>query len=186
MKKRKVSSFYTGLFWFTGVLFLAGVAVFSPWLLTNYVPDDPAHPYDWGFVLCLVFILDCVIGFCCSLYMVLKGMCAARYSVTVGGMETDWRKETYRLSWQDCAEFDIVPVPVNWGSAIFIVYCSTRLLSPQEKSSFLKYHRNDFAHIQYFQYSDDEAFQEFLSCVPEQARNYLEAKAIMLGLTSVG
>lgn len=98
MKKRKVSSFYSGLFLFTGALFLAGIAVFT-WLLTIYVPDDPAHPYDWGFALCLVFILDCVIGLCCSLYMVLKGMCAASYSVTMDGMETDWRKETYRLSW---------------------------------------------------------------------------------------
>lgn len=184
MKKRKVSSFYTGLFLFTSVLFLVGIAVFI-WFLTIYVPDDPAHPYDWGFILGMLPVIASIIGLCSSLYMVFKGMCAARYSINADGMETCWRKETYRLSWEECVEFDIVPVPVNWGSAVFIVYCSSRLLSPQEKNSFLKYHRNDFAHVQYFQYSDDEAFQEFLCCVPEQTREYLEAKAIMLGLIPI-
>lgn len=36
--------------------------------------------------------------------------------------------------------------------------------------------------MQYFQYSDEAIFQEFLHCVPERARNFLEAEALVLGL----
>lgn len=63
-----------------------------------------------------------------------------------------------------------------------VVYCSTRVLSQKEKENFFWFHKNDFAHVQYFQYSDEAIFQEFLHCVPERARNYLEAEALVLGL----
>ena len=84
--------------------------------------------------------------------------------------------------WTDCIEFEIVQVPVNWSTSAAVVYCSTRVLSQKEKENFFWYHKNDFAHVQYFQYSDEAIFQEFLHCVPERARNYLEAKALVLGL----
>lgn len=114
--------------------------------------------------------------------MVLKGAFSAAYTVDAGGMTTYWRKNTYRLLWTDCIEFEIVQVPINWGTSIAVVYCSARVLSQKEKENFFWYHKNDFAHVQYFQYSDEAIFQEFLHCVPERARNYLEAKALVLGL----
>lgn len=114
--------------------------------------------------------------------MVLKGAFSAVYTVDAEGMTTYWRKNTYRLLWTDCIEFEIVQVPINWGTSIAVVYCSTRVLSQKEKENFFWYHKNDFAHVQYFQYSDEAIFQEFLHCVPERARNYLEAKALVLGL----
>ena len=110
-----------------------------------------------------------------SFYMVLKGMFSAAYTIDAEGMTTYWRKNTYRLLWADCVEFEIVQVPVNWST-------STRVLSKKEKENFFWFHKNDFAHVQYFQYSDEAIFQEFLHCVPERARNYLEAKAFVLGL----
>lgn len=114
--------------------------------------------------------------------MVLKGAFSAAYTVDAEGMTTYWRKNTYRLLWTDCVEFEIVQVPVNWSTSAAVVYCSTRVLSQKEKENFFWYHKNDFAHVQYFQYSDEAIFQEFLYCVPERARNYLEAKALVLGL----
>ena len=90
--------------------------------------------------------------------------------------------KAYRLLWTDCVEFEIVQVPVSWSTSAAVVYCSTRVLSQKEKENFFWYHKNDFAHVQYFQYSDEAVFQEFLHCVPERARNYLEAKALVLGL----
>lgn len=117
-----------------------------------------------------------------SFYMVLKGAFSAAYTVDTDGMTTYWRKNTYRLLWTDCVEFEIVQVPVNWSTSAAVVYCSTRVLSQKEKENFFWYHKNDFAHVQYFQYSDEAVFQEFLHCVPERARNYLEAKALVLGL----
>lgn len=53
-----------------------------------------------------------------SFYMVLKGMFSAAYTVDAGGMTTYWRKNTYRLLWTDCIEFEIVQVPINWGTSI--------------------------------------------------------------------
>lgn len=51
-----------------------------------------------------------------SFYMVLKGMFSAAYTVDAEGMTTYWRKNTYRLLWTDCIEFEIVQVPVNWST----------------------------------------------------------------------
>ena len=114
--------------------------------------------------------------------MVLKGAFSAAYTVDTDGMTTYWRKNTYRLLWTDCVEFEIVQVPVNWSTSAAVVYCSTRVLSQKEKENFFWFHKNDFAHVQYFQYSDEAIFQEFLQCVPERARNYREAEALVLGL----
>lgn len=162
-------------------LFLLGRDCFFSWILIKYVPNNPTHPYDFGFFCGVIFIIAGVVGFCASIYMVLKGAFSAAYTVDAEGMTTYWRKNTYRLLWTDCIEFEIVQVPINWGTSIAIVYCSTRVLSQKEKENFFWYHKNDFAHVQYFQYSDEAIFQEFLHCVPERARNYLEAKALVLG-----
>lgn len=102
-----------------------------------------------------------------SFYMVLKGMFSAAYTVDAEGMTTYWRKNTYRLLWADCVEFEIVQVPVNWSTSAAVVYCSTRVLSQKEKENFFWYHKNDFAHVQYFQYSDEAIFQEF--CIAFQS-----------------
>ena len=61
--------------------------------------------------------------------MVLKGAFSAAYTVDADGMTTYWRKNTYRLLWTDCVEFEIVQVPVNWSTSAAVVYCSTRVLS---------------------------------------------------------
>ena len=114
--------------------------------------------------------------------MALKGAFSAAFTVDTEGMTTYWRKNTYRLLWTDCVEFEVVQVLVNWSTSAAVVYCSTRVLSQKEKENFFCFHKNDFAHVQYFQYSDEAIFQEFLHCVPERARNYLEAKALVLGL----
>lgn len=181
MKKRKVSNFYTGLYVFMSFFFFGGTAFFS-WILIKYVPNNPTHPYDFGFFCGVIIVIVGVVEFCISIYMVLKGAFSAAYTVDAEGMTTYWRKNTYRLLWTDCIEFEIVQVPINWGTSIAVVYCSARVLSQKEKENFFWYHKNDFAHVQYFQYSDEAIFQEFLHCVPERARNYLEAKALVLGL----
>lgn len=93
--------------------------------------------------------------------MVLKGAFSAAYTVDAEGMTTYWRKNTYRLLWTDCAEFEIVQVPVNWSTSAAVVYCSTRVLSQKEKENFFWYHKNDFAHVQYFQYSERPFFRSF-------------------------
>lgn len=76
-----------------------------------------------------------------------------------------------------------MPVMVNHGTAAWILYCSTKALSKKERDNFFQYHKNDYAHIQFFQLCDEEAYQEFLSCIPERARNYLEAEMPVHGLT---
>ena len=110
--------------------------------------------------------------------MVLKGAFSAAYIVDAEGMTTYWQKNTYRLLWTDCVEFEIVQVPVNWSTSAAVVYCSTRVLSQKEKENFFWYHKNDFAHVQYFQYSDEAVFQEFLHCVPERARKAAARKRL--------
>ena len=62
-------------------------------------------------------------------------------------------------------------------------YADTKALSKKERDNFFQYHKNDYAHIQFFQLCDEEAYQEFLSCIPERARNYLEAEMPVHGLT---
>ena len=181
MKKRKVSAFYTGLFGFTSIFFLVGIA-FVMWFLVVYMQEDIASLRGLSLIGVILFFASSLIGLFLSLYMVLKGAFSAAYTVDAEGMTTYWRKNTYRLLWTDCIEFEIVQVPINWGTSIAVVYCSTRVLSQKEKENFFWYHKNDFAHVQYFQYSDEAIFQEFLHCVPERARNYLEAKALVLGL----
>lgn len=181
MKKRKVSAFYTGLFGFTSIFFLVGIA-FVMWFLVVYMQEDIASLRGLSLIGVILFFASSLIGLFSSLYMVLKGTFSAAYTVDAEGMTTYWRKNTYRLLWTDCVEFEIVQVPVNWSTSAAIVYCSTRVLSQKEKENFFWYHKNDFAHVQYFQYSDEAIFQEFLHCVPERARNYLEAKALVLGL----
>lgn len=181
MKKRKVSAFYTGLFVFAFILSLV-LTTICVWIFIQCITGPTDSEYGVVFVLAL---LPVVAGATClfsSLYMVLKGAFSAAYTVDAEGMTTYWRKNTYRLLWTDCIEFEIVQVPINWGTSIAIVYCSTRVLSQKEKENFFWFHKNDFAHVQYFQYSDEAIFQEFLHCVPERARNYLEAKALVLGL----
>lgn len=138
--------------------------------------------YGVVFVLALLPVVVGVIGLFLPIYMVLKGAFSAAYMVDAEGMTTYWQKNTYRLLWTDCVEFEIVQVPVNWSTSAAVVYCSTRVLSQKEKENFFWYHKNDFAHVQYFQYSDEAIFQEFLHCVPERARNFLEAEALVLGL----
>lgn len=181
MKKRKVSAFYTGLFGFTSIFFLVGIA-FVMWFLVVYMQEDIASLRGLSLIGVILFFASSLIGLFLSLYMVLKGAFSAAYTVDAEGMTTYWRKNTYRLLWTDCIEFEIVQVPVNWSTSAAVVYCSTRVLSQKEKENFFWYHKNDFAHVQYFQYSDEAIFQEFLHCVPERARNYLEAKALVLGL----
>ncbi len=181
MKKRKVSAFYTGLFGFTSIFFLVGIA-FVMWFLVVYMQEDIASLRGLSLIGVILFFASSLIGLFLSLYMVLKGAFSAAYTVDAEGMTTYWRENTYRLLWTDCIEFEIVQVPINWGTSIAVVYCSTRVLSQKEKENFFWYHKNDFAHVQYFQYSDEAIFQEFLHCVPERARNYLEAKAFVLGL----
>ena len=181
MKKRKVSAFYTGLFGFTSILFLVGIA-FVMWFLVVYMQEDIASLRGLSLIGVILFFASSLIGLFLSLYMVLKGAFSAAYTVDAEGMTTYWRKNTYRLLWTDCVEFEIVQVPVNWSTSAAVVYCSTRVLSQKEKENFFWFHKNDFAHVQYFQYSDEAIFQEFLHCVPERARNYLEAEALVLGL----
>lgn len=181
MKKRKVSAFYTGLFGFTSIFFLVGIA-FVMWFLVVYMQEDIASLRGLSLIGVILFFTSSLIGLFLSLYMVLKGAFSAAYTVDAEGMTTYWRKNTYRLLWTDCVEFEIVQVPVNWSTSAAVVYCSTRVLSQKEKENFFWYHKNDFAHVQYFQYSDEAIFQEFLHCVPERARNYLEAEALVLGL----
>lgn len=181
MKKRKVSAFYTGLFGFTSIFFLVGIA-FVMWFLVVYMQEDIASLRGLSLIGVILFFASSLIGLFLSLYMVLKGAFSAAYTVDAEGMTTYWRKNTYRLLWTDCVEFEIVQVPVNWSTSAAVVYCSTRVLSQKEKENFFWYHKNDFAHVQYFQYSDEAIFQEFLHCVPERARNYLEAEALVLGL----
>ncbi len=181
MKKRKVSAFYTGLFGFTSIFFLVGIA-FVMWFLVVYMQEDIASLRGLSLIGVILFFASSLIGLFLSLYMVLKGAFSAAYTVDAEGMTTYWRKNTYRLLWTDCIEFEIVQVPVNWSTSAAIVYCSTRVLSQKEKENFFWFHKNDFAHVQYFQYSDEAIFQEFLHCVPERARKYLEAEALVLGL----
>ena len=181
MKKRKVSAFYTGLVGFTSIFFLVGIA-FVMWFLVVYMQEDIASLRGLSLIGVILFFASSLIGLFSSLYMVLKGTFSAAYTVDAEGMTTYWRKNTYRLLWTDCVEFEIVQVPVNWSTSAAVVYCSTRVLSQKEKENFFWYHKNDFAHVQYFQYSDEAIFQEFLHCVPERARNYLEAEALVLGL----
>ena len=181
MKKRKVSAFYTGLFGFTSIFFLVGIA-FVMWFLVVYMQEDIASLRGLSLIGVILFFASSLIGLFLSLYMVLKGAFSAAYTVDAEGMTTYWRKNTYRLLWTDCVEFEIVQVPVNWSTSAAIVYCSTRVLSQKEKENFFWFHKNDFAHVQYFQYSDEAIFQEFLHCVPERARKYLEAEALVLGL----
>lgn len=181
MKKRKVSAFYTGLFGFTSIFFLVGIA-FVMWFLVVYMQENIASLRGLSLIGVILFFASSLIGLFLSLYMVLKGAFSAAYTVDAEGVTTYWRKNTYRLLWTDCIEFEIVQVPINWGTSIAVVYCSTRVLSQKEKENFFWYHKNDFAHVQYFQYSDEAIFQEFLHCVPERARNYLEAEALVLGL----
>lgn len=181
MKKRKVSAFYTGLFGFTSIFFLVGIA-FVMWFLVVYMQEDIASLRGLSLIGVILFFASSLIGLFLSLYMVLKGAFSAAYTVDAEGMTTYWRKNTYRLLWTDCIEFEIVQVPVNWSTSAAVVYCSTRVLSQKEKENFFWYHKNDFAHVQYFQYSDEAIFQEFLHRVPERARNYLEAEALVLGL----
>ena len=64
-------------------------------------------------------------------------MFSAAYTVDAEGMTTYWRKNTYRLLWTDCIEFEIVQVPVNWSTSAAVVYCSTRVLSQKEKETFI-------------------------------------------------
>lgn len=181
MKKRKVSAFYTGLYLLTSVLFLAMIA-FGMWFPTICVQEDSGRLHGWSLVGLIFFFVANLIGFCLSIYMVLKGTFSATYTVDAEGMTTYWKRSTYRLLWTDCVEFEIVQVPVNWSTSAAVVYCSTRVLSQKEKENFFWFHKNDFAHVQYFQYSDEAIFQEFLHCVPERARKYLEAEALVLGL----
>lgn len=181
MKKRKVSAFYTGLFGFTSIFFLVGIA-FVMWFLVVYMQEDIASLRGLSLIGVILFFASSLIGLFLSLYMVLKGAFSAAYTVDTDGMTTYWRKNTYRLLWTDCVEFEIVQVPVNWSTSAAVVYCSTRVLSQKEKENFFWFHKNDFAHVQYFQYSDEAIFQEFLHCVPERARNYLEAEVLVLGL----
>lgn len=132
MNKRKVSNFYTGLYVFMS-FFLLGRDCFFSWILTKYVPNDPSRPYDFGFFCGVIFIIVGVVGFCASIYMVLKGAFSAAYMVDAEGMTTYWRKNTYRLLWTDCIEFEIVQVPVNWSTSAAVVYCPTRVLSQKKK-----------------------------------------------------
>lgn len=73
--------------------------------------------------------------------MVFKGAFSVAYTVDAEGMTTYFRKHTYRLLWQDCLEFEIVPVMVNHGTAVWILYCSTKALSKKERDNFFQYHK---------------------------------------------
>lgn len=183
MKKRKVSSFYGGVFVIGGVM-LAMLTVFFVWILTHYQPDNPAEPHDWGYFLALLPVLTSAVGMCLSLYMIFKDMCSASYSVSVDGIYTYWHKETYHLAWDACTEIDIVQIPVNVGVSIALVYCATVPLTVDEKRKFLTYYRRDFEHVQYFQY-EENAFREFLECLLGTFHEQIKGRAILMGLMDV-
>ena len=128
MKKRKVSAFYTGLFGFTSIFFLVSITI-CVWIFICSIKEATDSEYGVVFVLALLPVVVEAIGLFLSLYMVLKGAFSAAYTVDAEGMTTYWRKNTYRLLWTDCIEFDIVQVPVNWSTSAAVVYCSTRVLS---------------------------------------------------------
>ena len=114
MKKRKVSNFYTGLFGFTSILFSILTTIFV-WIFIQCIKEAADSEYDVVFVLALLPVVVGVIGLFLPIYMVLKGTFSAAYMVDAEGMTTYWRKNTYRLLWTDCIEFEIVQVPDKLG-----------------------------------------------------------------------
>lgn len=116
MKRRRVSPFRMGLSIFLLVFFLAGIVVFS-WLLTMYHPADAAHPYDWGFVGAMSPIVACTIGLVLALYMAVQGRVLGYVYRGCGGYDHLFSQAYISLLWQDCLEFEIVPVMVNHGTA---------------------------------------------------------------------
>lgn len=91
MKKRKVSAFYTGLFGFTSIFFLVGIA-FVMWFLVVYMQEDIASLRGLSLIGVILFFASSLIGLFLSLYMVLKGAFSAAYTVDAEGMTTYWRK----------------------------------------------------------------------------------------------
>lgn len=181
MKRRRVSPFRMGLSIFLLVFFLAGIVVFS-WLLTMYHPADAAHPYDWGFVGAMSPIVACTIGLVLALYMAFKGAFSATYTVDAEGMTTYFRKHTYRFcgrtvwSLRSCPSWSTTaPRP---GSFI-----APQRRFPKSNGTISSNITKRLCAYPVFQLCDEEAYQEFLSCIPERARNYLEAEMPVHGLT---
>ena len=57
MKKRKVSAFYTGLFGFTSIFFLVGIA-FVMWFLVVYMQEDIASLRGLSLIGVILFLLQ--------------------------------------------------------------------------------------------------------------------------------
>ena len=175
MVRRKVIPTYKGVFGvslFGGIILVAGFSWILPLL------DREASDYREGIVLLSLFLASgwSLIGL--SLYFLVFGFSRAEYTVDSEGMTVYLRKKTYRLRWEECVEFGVAKIMLNQVSSIGIVYCTTKITTPYERNHFLKCRKNDYAHTLYFQVSDQEAFREFLNCLPDKARTELAKKAL--------
>lgn len=128
MKRRRVSPFRMGLSIFLLVFFLAGIVVFS-WLLTMYHPADAAPPIRLGLCRCNEPNRSLHNWTCLSPVHGVQGRVLGYVYRGCGGYDHLFSQAYISLLWQDCLEFEIVPVMVNHGTAAWILYCSTKALS---------------------------------------------------------
>lgn len=153
------------------------------WLLTMYHPADAAHPYDWGFVGAMSPIVACTIGLVLALYMVFKGAFSATYTVDAGGYDHLF-SQAYLSAFVGRTVWSLRSCP-SWSTT---APRSGSFIAPQRRfpkgtGQFLPISQKRLCAYQFFQLCDEEAYQEFLSCIPERARNYLEAEMPVHGLT---
>lgn len=180
MKKRKVSAFYTGLFGFTSIFFLVSTTI-CVWIFICSIKEATDSEYGVVFVLALLPVVVEAIGLFLSLCMVLKGAFSAAYTVDTDGMTTYWRKTHTDFcgptvsSLRSC-RFRSTGVPRLRS------YIAPHVYFPRKKKRISSGSTRTTLRTCSISSTVMRPFSGVLHCVPERARNYLEAEALVLGL----
>ena len=169
---KRVVPFYS---WFYIFLLLVGLCGLL--LLCVITTGNNSHVDATDMAIVIFLIMDFSALIVIAVVCIFQGFSAATYSADKEGMTVCIRKKTFRLRWKECVEFGIAKATVNRGSTILIVYCTTKILSEKERSNFLWYRKNDYAHTLYFQYVNKEDLLEFLQFLPKNGRVQLETQA---------
>ncbi len=174
MKIHKISPFYSGIYVFVFISMLIMEAAAVGFAYMSY----RNHGFSIALIECVAFVW--IPGGMCqiiSVHSLTKGMAADKYSVDAEGMTVYTRKQTYRLLWSECTDFDIVFQTVNWDQHIAIVYCTKKPATAYERTHFLKCRQNQYDETMFFQYSDRLALEEYLNCIPSPWKERLSATA---------
>ena len=173
MKNYSVSKFSVGIY-FAGLPFLVLYAPFAIMNLQELIATWKNVNILWFNLLIFLFYVFGIISY---LYIALRDMPFAKFSVSEEGITESVGIKTYFHSWAEFQEYGIIGSHVEYvmGTPVaetYWIYFSTTYLTSRERQHFLRKTRKDLSKIAFFQYNQT-ILNEIIPILPEMIASKL-------------